>query len=111
VAVVGVWREGLLYLTKALSGVGALYQTACCGLPSDVPVVGVWRALSADEVPPPVVCAVPTATPTPLANCTIVLGEAERGFIDPFWVFIPSADQKLPDILLPSGTPLTVYER
>ncbi len=34
------------------------------GLPSDVAVVGVWRALSADQLPPPVVCAVPTATPT-----------------------------------------------
>jgi murein DD-endopeptidase MepM/ murein hydrolase activator NlpD len=106
---VGVRREGLLYLTNTLSGVGEVYQTAFYGLPSDVAVVGVWRALSMGEVPPPVGCAVVTATP--LANCTIVLGEAERGFIDPFWVFIPSADQKLPDILLPSGTPLTVYER
>ena len=43
VAVVGVWREGMLYLTNTLSGVGALYQTAFYGLPSDVPVVGVWR--------------------------------------------------------------------
>ncbi len=40
---VGVWREGLLYLTNTLSGVGAVYQTAFYGLPSDVAVVGVWR--------------------------------------------------------------------
>ncbi len=53
VAVVGVRREGLLYLTNTLSGVGALYQTAFYGLPSDVAVVGVWRELSADQVPPP----------------------------------------------------------
>ncbi len=40
---VGVRREGMLYLTKALSGVGALYQSAFYGLPSDMAVVGVWR--------------------------------------------------------------------
>ena len=50
---VGVWREGMLYLTNTLSGVGALYQTAFYGLPSDVAVVGVWRALSADQLLPP----------------------------------------------------------
>ena len=61
---VGVRREGMLYLTNTLSGVGEVYQTAFYGLPSDVAVVGVWRELSADEVPPPVVCSVPTATPT-----------------------------------------------
>ena len=52
---VGVRREGLLYLTNTLSGVGEVYQTAFYGLSSDVAVVGVWRALSADEIPPPVV--------------------------------------------------------
>ncbi len=46
----------------AREGVGEVYQTAFYGLASDVAVVGVWRALSADEVPPPVVCAVPTPT-------------------------------------------------
>ena len=40
---IGVWREGMLYLTNTLSGVGEVYQTAFYGLPSDVPVVGVWR--------------------------------------------------------------------
>ena len=59
VPVVGVWREGMLYLTNTLSGVGEVYQTAFYGLPSDVAVVGVWRELSADQVPPPVVCTVP----------------------------------------------------
>jgi hypothetical protein len=58
VAVVGVRREGLLYLTNTLSGVGEVYQTAFYGLPSDVAVVGVWRALSAGEVPPPVGCQI-----------------------------------------------------
>jgi hypothetical protein len=53
----------LLYLTNTLSGVGEVYQTAFYGLPSDVAVVGVWRALSAGEVPPAVGCAVATATP------------------------------------------------
>ena len=52
---VGVRREGMLYLTKALSGMGEVYQTAFYGLPSDVAVVGVWRALSADDVPPPAI--------------------------------------------------------
>jgi murein DD-endopeptidase MepM/ murein hydrolase activator NlpD len=41
-----------------------------------VPVVGVWRALSADEVPPAVGCAVATPTPTltPTNIPTIVSG-------------------------------------
>ena len=40
---VGVRREGMLYLTNTLSGVGEVYQTAFYGLPVAVAVVGVWR--------------------------------------------------------------------
>ncbi len=61
----------------AKESAGAVYQTVCYGLPSGMAVVGVWRELSADHIPPPVVCAVPTptlfiiiTTPTPSGTIT-----------------------------------------
>jgi hypothetical protein len=64
VVVVEVWREGLLYLTNTLSGVGEVYQTAFYGLAGDVAVVGVWRESVGNADP---ACAI-QSTATPIAT-------------------------------------------
>jgi hypothetical protein len=48
----------------AREGVGEVYQTAFYGLPSDVPVVGVWRQSVGNADP---ACAI-QSTATPIAT-------------------------------------------